>query len=136
MSDVNRKPLMDAAESETLSMRGNSMRENRETLEPPTRGTAHRVVGCGGRSGKADAVARHERLQGVARSHSTDEAGEQDRPDGGGGVCGGKGIGQGEPTGKPYSLRTQRRGKRGIGLLAVRTALKDDRETRGKSRMR
>jgi len=33
MSDANRKPPMDAAESETLSMRGNSMHGNRETLE-------------------------------------------------------------------------------------------------------
>ncbi len=30
MSDVNRKPFMDAAESETLSMCGNSMHGNRE----------------------------------------------------------------------------------------------------------
>ena len=33
MSDVKRKPLLDAAESETLSMCRNSMHENRETLE-------------------------------------------------------------------------------------------------------
>ena len=35
MSDVNRKPLVDAAESKTLRMRGNSLRGNRETLETP-----------------------------------------------------------------------------------------------------
>ena len=35
MSDVNRKPLADAAESKTLRMRGNSLRGNRETLETP-----------------------------------------------------------------------------------------------------
>jgi len=35
MSDANRKPLVDAAESETLRMRGNSMHGNRETLETP-----------------------------------------------------------------------------------------------------
>ena len=35
MSDANRKPFMDAAESETLRMRGNSMHGNRETLETP-----------------------------------------------------------------------------------------------------
>jgi RNA-directed DNA polymerase len=46
MSDANRKPLMDAAESETLSMRGNSLHGNRETLETPTSQDA-------GRSGKA-----------------------------------------------------------------------------------
>ncbi len=36
MSDAKRKPFMDAAESETLRMRGNSMHGNRETLETPT----------------------------------------------------------------------------------------------------
>ena len=35
MSDDNRKPLLDAAESKTLRMRGNSLRGNRETLETP-----------------------------------------------------------------------------------------------------
>ena len=46
MSDDIRKPLMDAAESETLRMRGNSLHGNRETLEtPPPQGE--------GRSGKA-----------------------------------------------------------------------------------
>ena len=35
MSDVNRKPPMDAAESKTLRMCGNSLHGNRETLETP-----------------------------------------------------------------------------------------------------
>ena len=35
MSDDHRKPLMDAAESKTLRMRGNSLHGNRETLETP-----------------------------------------------------------------------------------------------------
>ena len=46
MSDANRKPPMDAAESETMRMCGNSMHGNRETLETPTPQGA-------GRSGKA-----------------------------------------------------------------------------------
>ena len=46
MSDANRKPPMDAAESETLRMCGNSMHGNRETLETPASQDA-------GRSGKA-----------------------------------------------------------------------------------
>ena len=46
MSDANRKPLMDAAESETLRMRGNSMHGNRETLKTP-------LPQGGGRSEKA-----------------------------------------------------------------------------------
>jgi hypothetical protein len=36
VDDVNREPSSNAAESETLSMLGNSMRENRETSETPT----------------------------------------------------------------------------------------------------
>ena len=35
VDDVNREPFSNAAESETLSMLGNSMRENRETSETP-----------------------------------------------------------------------------------------------------
>ncbi len=66
MSDVKREPLLDAAESENLSMCRNSTHENRETLEAPL------PVSTGkGRTGKAFAVARHVRLQGVGRSHST-----------------------------------------------------------------
>ena len=44
---ANRELFTDAAESETLSMCGNSMRENRETLETPTPNSG------GGRSEKA-----------------------------------------------------------------------------------
>ena len=36
MSDVHRKSPTNAAESETLRMRGNSVHGNRETLETPT----------------------------------------------------------------------------------------------------
>jgi hypothetical protein len=36
MSDANRKPLVDAAESQTLRLRGNSLHGNRETLETPS----------------------------------------------------------------------------------------------------
>ena len=46
MSDANRKSPVDAAESETLRMRGNSLHGNRETLETPSSANA-------GRSGKA-----------------------------------------------------------------------------------
>ena len=51
MSDAIRKPPRDAAESETLRMRGNSLHGNRETLEIPSP--------CGaGRSEKAIAARR------------------------------------------------------------------------------
>jgi hypothetical protein len=36
MSDANRKSCVDAAESKTLCMRGNSLHGNRETLEIPS----------------------------------------------------------------------------------------------------
>ena len=47
MGDDRREPLGDAAESETLSMRGNSLHGNRETLETSSAG------GGEGRSEKA-----------------------------------------------------------------------------------
>ena len=47
---VRRELFFDTAESETLSMWGNSMRENRETLQTPT------LDGSEGRSEKAKAV--------------------------------------------------------------------------------
>ena len=47
MSDAKRKPPMNAAESETLRMRGNSLHGNRETLETPTSNRSE------GRFGKA-----------------------------------------------------------------------------------
>jgi hypothetical protein len=50
MSDVNRKPLVDAAESETLSMYGNSKHGNRETLETPASQDAGRSEKAYGRT--------------------------------------------------------------------------------------
>ena len=50
MSDAHRKPPMDAAESETLSMRGNSMHGNRETLETPSPQGAGRSEKANGRT--------------------------------------------------------------------------------------
>ena len=74
--DDNRKPSFDAAESETLGMRGNSMRGNRETLQTPTHDVAR-----DGRKGKKP-YSRHARFRGVGRPRSTKEAGEQSRPEG------------------------------------------------------
>ena len=52
MSDANRKPLVDTAESETLRMRGNSLHGNRETLETPASEGGSNAIGEG-RSEKA-----------------------------------------------------------------------------------
>ena len=57
--DANREPSCNAAESKTLCMLGNSMRENRETSETPA------SFGDAGRSAKAQAVGRHARFRGV-----------------------------------------------------------------------
>ena len=85
-----RELLREAAESKTLCMRENSRCENRETPEMP-------LALCQGTVGEGRKPhVRHARFWGVGRPHSTDEAGEQSRPKGGGGVRGGKGIDQGE----------------------------------------
>ena len=50
MSDANRKPPMAAAESKTLSMCGNSIHGNRETLETPASQDAGRSEKANGRT--------------------------------------------------------------------------------------
>jgi hypothetical protein len=61
-------------------MRGNSMRENRETQVTPSPGTDRRLVGRRGTVGERQTpYARHARCRGVGRFHSTREAGEQNR---------------------------------------------------------
>jgi hypothetical protein len=94
---VQREPSGHAAESETLCTWGHSLRENRETPGTPPTGTG------GGRREKAVwPYVPHVRSWGVGRSHSTDDAGEQGRPAGDGGVCRGKGIEQGDgPVRRP-----------------------------------
>jgi len=57
-------------ESRTRSMRGHTLRGNRDTPGPPAEERA-------GRPRKAQAEARHERTRGVGGAHSTEEAGEQ-----------------------------------------------------------
>ena len=66
MSDVNRKPLVDAAESETLRMCGNSMHGNRETLEIPAPQGAGRFgkALCRTPDGHTGAGAYHRRRPG------------------------------------------------------------------------
>ncbi len=58
--DVTRKPSLDAAESQTPRMCGNSMRENREIPQPPTGN------GPEGRAGKAKS--RNPAMYGCGKS--------------------------------------------------------------------
>ena len=127
-----REPSTDAAESETLCMRGSSMRENRETSGIPT-STGRGTVGEGHKP-----HARRARSRGVGRSRSTDEAGEQSWPAGGSGVRGGKGIDQGEFLSR-WPRAGHSAGYRGSlwrAGIRVASATGLPRSTRGKSRMR
>ena len=124
MSNANREPSMDAAESETLRMRGNSMHGNRETLETPSpRG--------GGRSEKAfcrnaDMHVSRESDGPIVPEKRANKAGpkawrrspwrEGDRPR--------------ETPHEPYSHRTQSRGSVASGLRGVREAAKRDKKMR------
>ncbi len=80
----------DAAESENLCMRRHSKRENREI---PRVSNMPRHTGTAGK--RLRRYSRHARSWEVRWSHSTCEAGEQNRNPGGG-VRGGKGITQGK----------------------------------------
>ena len=101
MSDAQRKPPMDAAESETLRMRGNSLHGNRETLETPS-------PQGGGRSEKA-----YRRTSDV---HVSRESGPGKGPRKGAQERGPRKGGQAlieapfTPTARTCSLRTRQRG--------------------------
>jgi hypothetical protein len=120
-----------AAESETLCMHGNSKRENRETPKTPSAVLRPRTGGAG-----VKPYVPHARFRGVGRFGSTCEADEQDRPEGGGGVRGRKGIGQGE-----RSTNLTRAGRSAGSIVASDCAAcarrqRFDAFTRGRSRMR
>ena len=90
VSDAQREPPPDAAESETLSMCGNSLHGNRETLETPS------PDGGAGRSEKAycrtpDMHVSRESDGPIVPEKRANKAGPS-----GGGVRGGKGIDQGK----------------------------------------
>ena len=123
MSDAKRKPLADAAESETLRMRGNSLHGNRETLEtPPPFG--------GGRSEKA--ICR------TADMHVSRESDDSIVPEKRANKTGSKAVaefveGRGSTKGNvtqtllvPDSVS----GRRGMGLWGVREAAKRDKTMR------
>ena len=81
---VRRERSFDTAESETLGMWGNSMRENREALQTPT------LDGSEGRSKKANSRNFDMHVCGESDG-STNEAGEQSRR-----VCVGSGVRRGK----------------------------------------
>ena len=113
MSDVNRKPPMDAAESKTLRMCGNSLHGNRETLETPASRGA-------GRSEKAN-----RRTSGMHVSRESDGLiVPQKRANNAGPKAAAEPVEGRGPT-KGNAQRTllapdTAPGKRGIGLRGVR----------------
>ena len=123
MSDVNRKPLMDAAESETLRMRGNSMHGNRETLETPT------PQGVG-RSGKAlcrtpDMHVLRESDGPIVPEKRMNKAGPKAAAESAEGRGATKGNAQ-----RTLLAPDSEPGKRGIGLAGVREAARRDKKLR------
>ena len=122
MSDAKRKPPMDAAESETLRMLETLCTGTGRPWKLPRRKTR-------------DGPERHYcrtadmHVSGSRTSHSTEEAGEQSRPEGGGGTRGGKGIDQGNAE-RTLLVPDTGPGKRGMGLRGVREAAKRDKKLR------
>ena len=124
MSDAYRKPLMDAAESETLRMRGNSLHGNRETLETPS------LEDSRGRSEKAychtsdmhvfresdDPIVPEKRANKAGRWRRRSPWREGDRPR--------------ETPHETLLAPDTVPGKRGMGLWGVREAAKRDKKMR------
>ncbi len=121
---VNRELSLDAAESETLSMRGNSMHGNRETLEalPPD--------GGGGRSEKAlcrttDMHVSRESDGPIVPKKRANKAGLMAAAE----SVEGRGSTKGNATRTLLAPDTEP-GKRGMGLCGVRKAAYQDKKMR------
>ena len=113
---VSRELSTDAAESETLSMRGNSMHGNREPLETPT------PNGGGGRSVKAccrttDMHVSRESDGPIVPKKRANNAG----PTAAAESVEGRGPTKGNAT-RTFLAPDTEPGKRGMGLRGVRTA--------------
>ena len=120
MSDENRKPLVDAAESETLRMRGNSLHGNRETLETP------RLESSRGRSEKAhgqtsDMHVSRESDDFIVPEKRANKAGPKAAAE----SVEGRGSTKGNAT-QTLLAPDSAPGKRGMGLWGVREAAKRD----------
>ena len=112
-----REPSFDAAESETLGMCGNSMRENRETLQTPT------LDGGVGRSEKAKSrnVDMHVSGESDGPIVPTKRANKADAYAAAESVEG-RGPTKGNAP-QAHSRRTQSRGSESQGLWRVRQAV-------------
>ena len=115
---VQRKLSFDVAESQTPSMRGNSMRENRETREVPS------ADGGGGRSGKAEPKPdRHATRESDGVVVPTKQANNGSKP-----VCDSAESVEGRTPTKGNAERTHPvpdavpDKRRGMGLLGIRLA--------------
>jgi RNA-directed DNA polymerase len=124
MSDDNRKPLVDAAESKPLRMRGNSLHGNRETLETPS------LIDSRGRSEKAygqtsDMHVSRESDDSIVPEKRANKAGTNAVAE----SVEGRGSTKGNAT-RTLLAPDSEPGKRGIGLLGVREAAKRDKTMR------
>jgi RNA-directed DNA polymerase len=123
MNDVNRQPLIDPAESETLRMRGNSLHGNRETLEIPLSQDA-------GRSEKAschtsDMHVSRESDGPIVPKKQVNKAGPQAAAE----PVEGRGPTKGNAE-RTLLAPDAEPGKRGMGLWGVREAAKRDKKMR------
>ena len=133
MSDAKRKPLMDAAESETLRMCGNSMHGNRETLETPPPQGMGRSEKANGRT--ADMHVSRESDDSIVPQKRVNKAGPKAAAE----PVEGRGSTKGNAE-RTLLVPDTEPGKRGIGLRGVREALiltsALPSYTQGKSRMK
>lgn len=118
MSDDNRKPLADIAESQTLSMRGHSLHGNRETLETPTSDDG------GGRFGKAHGQTPNMHVSGesddsIVPKKRANKAGPKAAAE----LVEGRGSTKGNAT-RTLLVPDAVPGQRGIGLWSIREAAK------------
>ena len=123
MSDANRKPLVDAAESETLRTRGNSMHGNRETLETSAPRGAGRSEKANCRT--ADMHVSRESDGPIVPQKRANKAGPKAAAE----SVEGRGPTKGNAQRTVLAPDTGP-GKRGIGLRGVREAAKRDKKMR------
>lgn len=126
--DDRREPLFDAAESKTPCMRGNSMRENRETQATPS------PDGGGGRSGKAKGRTPDVHVAGesdgpIVPAKRANKAGRPSTGRPAAESVEGRGSTKGNAN-ETTACRTQDRINASSGLGRVREAARQDRNVR------